>query len=603
MVRLRSLVFLMVTCISGMIAVGPTAAIDSVELPLNVALGSFQPVVETMWRRSPTFRRQCARLSAAGQLSVVLLPEDAARHPSFFARTVMTNDNGALRSAHVYITRFHNPVELIAHEFEHVLEQLDGIDLSAHLSTGNVSRREDGALETLRATEVGRRVAREVDPGLLQDEPQPAAGQMFTAASAVAVLRDQFAAPADERAAQISGNGRYVVFAGAAPLLPSDRNRRRDIYVTDLQTGQLTHETPGTEDGSSNGESINPAVSDDGRYLAFESTAGNLIGESRLAGLPRVFLRDRLTGTTRLLSSGGHGDSADGASYNAAISGDSSAVVFGSSATNLLDRRIVGNSQGIYLFRVSSDERLRIDVTSAGQVRAGQSTSPAITADGRFVVFGSKADLTCGTMPDCLNEPADVNGMSDIYLRDTVLLTTRRISRTPSGHDPDGPSYDAAISRDGRYVAFVSQASNLIRNGGQRGSQVYLHDTSTGATSLVSHSPGGDQANNASRRPALSGDGGLIAFQSLASNLSCETSCRAGDRDFNLLWDVFICVRATHRIIRASADNGPAWLENSRGPSIDATGNVLIFTSRHPADDRDNRHDDDVYRCVALQGR
>jgi Tol biopolymer transport system component len=518
---------------------------------------------------------------------VILLPEDALRRPSFSARTVMKFDQGVLTTAHVYITRFHDPAELIAHEFEHVLEQLDGIDLTAHLETGNVWRREDGAMETLRATEVGRRVAREVVPGLPQDEPQPAADQMFTAASPVALLRDRFALPADDRAAEVSGNGRYVVFAGAAQLLASDLNHRRDIYTTDLQSGETTHETPGDGDVSANGESINPVVSDDGRYVAFESTAGNLIGLPRDAGLPRIFLRDRQAGSTRLISSKRDGSPADGPSSNPAISGDGSTVVF------------AAESQGLYLFRPASDERMRIDITSAGQVRPGQSMAPALNADGRYVVFASKADLTCGAAPVCADDPADMNGLSDIYLRDTMLLTTRRISRTPAGRDADGPSYDPAISRDGRYVAFASQASNLIRNGGKRGPQVYLYDTTTGATTLVSHAPGGGPGNNASRRPSLSGDAGLIAFQSLASNLVCETSCRAGERDVNLLWDVFIYARATRRMIRGSADSGPAWLENSRGPSLDASGRVLIFTSRHPADDRDDRHDDDVYGCVA----
>ena len=299
-----------------------SAPIDPVQLPANLDAGSFQPVVETMWRRSPTFRRQCARVSAAERLSVILLPEDPLRRPSYSARTVMKFDQGSLISAHVYITRFDDPVELIAHEFEHVLEQLDGIDLTAHLETGNVRRREDGAMETLRATEVGRRVAREVVPGQPQDEPQPDAERMFTAASPVARLRDRFALPADDRAAQVSGNGRYVVFSGAAPLLPSDRNHLRDIYTADLRSGETTHETPGTGDVSANGESINPVVSDDGRYVAFESTAGNLTGEPRAPGLPRIFLRDREAGRTRLISSQPDGGPADGASSNAAISGD-----------------------------------------------------------------------------------------------------------------------------------------------------------------------------------------------------------------------------------------------------------------------------------------
>ena len=386
--------------------------------------------------------------------------------------------------------------------------------LTAHLDTGNVWRRDDGAMETLRATDVGRRVAREVEPGLPPDEPQGAAERMFTAASPVALLRDRFAVPADDRAAQVSGNGRLVVFAGAAPLLPSDQNHLRDIYTIDLRSGETTHETPGTGDVSANGESINPVVSDDGRYVVFESTAGNLTGEPGAPGLPRIFLRDRQAGSTRLLSSTRDGSPVDRASSNAAISGDGSTVVFGSAATNLLDARAAEGSEGLYLFRLASDARMRVDISGAGQVRPGQSTSPAIDAAGRHVVFVSKADLTCGAAPDCANEPADMNGVSDIYLRDTVLLTTRRISRTLAGRDPDGPSYDPAISRDGRFVAFVSLASNLIRTGGKRGPQVYLHDTTTGATTLVSHAPGGGPGNNASRRPSLSGDGGQIAFQS-----------------------------------------------------------------------------------------
>jgi hypothetical protein len=144
----------------------PLASPTVLVRPSNLAAASvFQSSLDRMWRSSPTFNGQCRRLVAAPRLTVVLRLEERQRRPSFYARTVFERQDGALVAAHVFLSPTPNVVELIAHEVEHVLEQLDGVDLEAQAGSGHVWKREDGAFETRRATEVGRRVAREVELG------------------------------------------------------------------------------------------------------------------------------------------------------------------------------------------------------------------------------------------------------------------------------------------------------------------------------------------------------------------------------------------------------------------------------------------------------
>src|SRR4029079_2700279 len=131
----------------------------------------------------------------------------------------------------------------------------------------------------------------------------------------------------------------------------------------------------------------------------------------------------------------------------------------------------------------------------AGGRPAGQGMSPSISADGRFIAFASKADLTCGEGSPCVVEPSDRNGVADIYLRDTQTNTTRRITRSDAGGDPDGPSYHPAISGDGHFMAFVSEASNLTRDSTSRTAQIFIHDLVTGITEVVSRTPSGRPAN------------------------------------------------------------------------------------------------------------
>ena len=98
-----------------------------------------------------------------------------------------------------------------------------------------------------------------------------------------------------------------------------------------------------------------------------------------------------------------------------------------------------------------------------------------------------------------------------------------------------------------------------------------------------------------STRPAISGDGATIAFQSLASNLACQDKCRAGEQDSNLLWDVYVRDQRTGHSSRVSGAGPDEWMEPSRAPSLDASGRVIAFGSRHPRDDLDDGHDEDLF--------
>ena len=412
------------------------------------------------------------------------------------------------------------------------------------------------------------------------------------------VQQDRFAGPADRPSARVSARGLHVVFSSYARLVVTDANQVRDVYVLDVSTGEVTLESVARDGGVANGDSGSPDISGDGRYVVFVSSAGNLADTQIAPGVPRLFLRDREKATTRLLTTSASGGPANGYSNNPAISADGASVVFESAATDLLQSD-APNDVSVYLMRLSSNERTRLNVPSASEPPARQIVSPSISANGRYIAFMSKADLTCGDALACVREPPDRNRVADVYVRDALTNTTTRVSRSHTGQDTNGASYDPAISGDGRYVVFVSEASNLTRDSDRHVAQVYSRDIVNGVTELVSRNPSGRRADGPSVHPAVSHNGSTVAFQSLASDLLCIDHCDAAQRDINLVWDVFVHDRRTRRTIRASAGDGDEeWMESSRAPSLDGTGRVLAFGSRHPIKGRAHSHDENLFVWV-----
>jgi len=430
---------------------------------------------------------------------------------------------------------------------------------------------------------------RAVDAGricLLVTAAWPIAGAAVshsTVMDFVTVARaDPYARPSDVPAASVSADGRFVAFVTNARLATGDRNTASDIYVLDRLTGSVSLETPVT--GEHSGSASAPELSASGRFLVYEAqadTAGMLVRA--------IMLRDRLAGVTRALP----GTLAtQGGSRSAQISSAGDRVAFSSSATALVDGADAnGPGEDVYLFDVPSARYERVSVDDRGRQRAaGTSFGPAISSDGRYVAFSSNARLD-----DSSIESEKRSALVNVYLRDTVRATTLLISVGARGRLANGSSYDPSISADGRYVAFVSDATNLVKERDvNRAADVFIRDTVRNVTQLVSRRATGGTANGPSTQPRISADGQIVIFQSEASDMVCAERCAMADRDINLVTDIFACDRTSGAVRRISRGAAP-WMEPSIGPATDASGTVVAFSSRHPRNASDDQEDFDLF--------
>ena len=411
--------------------------------------------------------------------------------------------------------------------------------------------------------------------------------------------------PRDEASASLSSDGRFLAFASRTRLLTVDTNNSSDIYVLDRSTRQLTIESLLPNGRASTDDSLHPRISGDGSRLVFESTAPltpDMVG----GGRPQIFLRDRQNGATRILSANRSGQIGNQYSRNPVISADGRVVAFQSVATNLVSEADAGDvATAIYVVDVAGGAIVRASVSSvADHVSDGASFSPGLSADGRYLVFTSTGTLDHNDLGGPTanrrkriprSSGSRPHAQANVFVRDLERLTTRRISRAIDATKPNGPSYSPTISGDGRLVAFVSDATDLVRGRKNNTSNVYLHALDTSTTWLVSRSVSRGAANGASLLPVVSGNGRVIAFQSEASDLECAAHCAPRDRDINLVWDVFVHDTATGMTTRLSADPHSGWAEPSRAPLMDAAGEVVVFSSRHPLDQEDRRHDFDLF--------
>lgn len=383
----------------------------------------------------------------------------------------------------------------------------------------------------------------------------------------------------------LSADGRYVAFTSYARLVAEDADNLADIYVLDRSTMTLT-----LESGSVNGQAVNsdcgdPSISADGRYVVFDG----LLGSDPSRTVVEVVLRDRTANTARRISVGVGGALSDGWSGHPVLDAGGTVVVFASSATNLVRQPDVNNGQpDIYRFDVASSAIERVSVDNRGIQQEGGSMMPAVSGDGRYIAFSSIADLTgmrTGANGSRARHPL-------VYLRDTRTGQTTVVG---GAQPPNDASTMPSISADGRSVAFVSMATNLGLRDRNRTSDVFLYDVPTGAVTLVSRAAGGGAANGTSLSPAISADGRFVAFQSDASDLACARNCRPAMEDINLLPDVFLFDRTTGEITCVSLDREGTWLEESGAPAIDATGAVVAFPSRHPVSPNDLLNDFDLF--------
>ena len=329
----------------------------------------------------------------------------------------------------------------------------------------------------------------------------------------------------------ISPDGRYVLFVSDAPnLVAHDTNRADDIFVRDRITRRTTRVSVSSRGRQANGVSGNPALSADGRYVAFSSSASNLVrGDTNRQ--PDVFVHDRQTGKTVRVSVSSAGRQANFASEEPALSADGRYVAFATAASNLAPHDTNG-LENIFVRDRRTGKTTRVSVTSGDGQATGSPThtgsnGPSISGDGRYVAFHSDASNLV---------PGDTNGVFDIFVRDRLVGETSRVSVSNTGAQANADTFGGgSISADGRYVVFGSRASNLVADDTNDTMDAFIHDRVAHTTILASRSSSGRVGNDASGPGGLSADNRYLAFSSWASNLVAHDHSPGPDafvRDF-----------------------------------------------------------------------
>jgi len=285
--------------------------------------------------------------------------------------------------------------------------------------------------------------------------------------------------------AQISADGRYVTFQSTSlVIVPGDTNGVADVFMHDTVTRTNERISVATDGTQSNAVATSLDMSADGRFVLLESSANNLAPNVTHSG-NNIFLRDRLTGTTSLVSVSINGGDANGLSENARISADGRYVMFNSDSTDL----VAGDTNGVYDVFVRDlllGTTTRISVAPDGTQGNSDSYGSDISADGRYILFNSDAtNLISG----------DTNGATDAFIYDMIDRTTRRISVGTNGEQADGGYANAVMSSDGRYASFESVTSNVVAGDTNGFADYFLRDTSLTGVQQISGMIVSDQAS------------------------------------------------------------------------------------------------------------
>jgi Tol biopolymer transport system component len=353
--------------------------------------------------------------------------------------------------------------------------------------------------------------------------------------------RDAYRSSHDRPSSAVSADGRFVAFTTYSQLVPADEDHVSDVYVLDRAGRQVTLASPDT--AAYTADSIHPGISGDGRFVIFERSN-------------TIVLHDRTKDVTTILGDG----------YQPFIAETGRIAFFSATGCDRAggtDEN--GQNRDIYSVDLDDGQVQRVSVGMQGMdARMASSIEPSANSDGRYVAFSSR------------RQPPGARGESPmVFVRDTALQVTRLV----------GPGWSPSLSGDGRFVAFVALSHRVPH--------IFVADMDTGASRIITNSVHRGLANGNSARPVMSSNGRFVAFQSEASDL-------VSAEDFNLLWDVFVLDRTTNAMTRLSGDREEAWMEPSSGPSIDATGSVVSFSSRHPTDASDKRNDFDLYVATIL---
>ncbi|MHB9133485.1 MAG: hypothetical protein ACYDBB_20665 [Armatimonadota bacterium] len=394
---------------------------------------------------------------------------------------------------------------------------------------------------------------------------------------------DGTAVNGETAALAMSEDGRYLAFSSTANnLAPDDTNDVADVFVRDRQqktTVRISMGLNGKQADRASGEK-GLSFSGDGRYVAYTSAASNLV-EKDSNFRDDIFLCDVQTGKTRRVSISVKGEQANGISRNPVLTRDGRYLAFTSAADNLVPDD-TNESWDIFVSDWQTGKLLRVSTAADGAPADDDSTFPSISADGRYIAFVSAAtNLAAG----------DANGKRDIFLHDLKTRKITRVSVSSTGTEGNGDSTAPVVSADGRYVLFVSAADNLVKGDTNEKPDVFLHDCQTGATVRISTATGGTEANGASGFCTMTPDARYIAFLSDAGNLMAK--------DTNGEADLFLYDREKGKLRCLSLTaTGKSASVTGLTPAISVDGKYLLCVSAAVFTHDDTGKTRDIFLCT-----
>jgi Tol biopolymer transport system component len=395
--------------------------------------------------------------------------------------------------------------------------------------------------------------------------------------------------------ASMSADGRYTAFVSlASNLVPGDTNNGCDVFVRDNSNGAIERvSVSSTEAQADTGFNCDaPAISADGRFVAFQSDGAGLVPNDSSTNSD-VFVRDRELGTTERVSVGSDGETPIGNgtefgnSLDPAISANGRFVAFMSSAQNLIPGRQIFETH-VYVRDLETGTIEIVSERPDGQTTNGPAAQPSLSGDGRYVAFVSYSE---GLVPE------DHNLGPDVFVRDRDTGTTEAVSVSSAGALPQWrpQSEQPSISADGRYVAFKSNAGDLVAGDDFNDYDIFVRDRVAGTTRMASVTSTGEQAYGGdSAGPSISADGRFVAFHSSAGNLSPGGGFGTSDI---IVYDV---ARNVTKPLTLGQDFDE---DDSVFSSLTADGGQIAFTSRNNdlvADDTNGVSD--VFRADVTWG-
>lgn len=363
----------------------------------------------------------------------------------------------------------------------------------------------------------------------------------------------------------ISQDGRYVACeSDATNLVSGDTNGFADIFVRDRLAGTTVRVSVAADGTQGDADCSSCSISADGRYVAYLSAASDLV-PSDTNHVHDLFVHDRSTGLVRRASVAWDGQEGDGPTLSGAVSGNGRYVVFSSVATNLIPGDTNGQPDVFVRDMVTNTTRIASVVTGGIVQGSGPSETASISYDGRYVVFSSEAtNLAQG----------DNNARRDIFTHDFAVGVTSRLSVSSAGAEGNGNvGWNTAVSANGRYAVFTSASTNLVADDSNGADDVFFRDGLAGTTSRISLSSGGTQASGTSYGPlGMSPDGRYVTFASNAADLV------AGDS--NSVSDAFVRDNATGATERISVTpNGTQGTQGSSSGAISSDGHYAAFST------------------------